>query len=155
MKILFVFLSVTFLSYCSLPKKEEKTNAQSKELSNHFEMQPKIDIQVNRHYDSNGKLKSFDSTYSVYYSNKILDQRLLDSLFNSFKPMFKQDFPMLNDDYLNDLFFNDSLFYIDFFHNDFFQKRFELNDAYLKHMLLQMDSTKNEFFKRQSKEYKK
>jgi hypothetical protein len=155
MKIAFVFLLANSLIHCTLPKSDEKNSEPSKEVASQGKFQPKISIQVNRHYDSKGNLQSFDSTYSVYYSNRIGDRQLLDSLFSEFKPLFKQDFPMLNDDYLNELFLNDSLFYNDFFHRDFFQKRFELNDAYLKRMLLQMDSTKNEFFRRQSKEFKK
>src|SRR6266705_2989824 len=31
--------------------------------------EPKVDIKVNRHYDNEGNIIGYDSTYSSYYSN--------------------------------------------------------------------------------------
>jgi len=115
---------------------------------------PKVDIKVNKKYDKKGNLISYDSTYTSYYSTKKRDKNLMDSLFKEFKPAFNEQFPFMTDQNFNTLFFNDSLLYNDFFHEDFFKKRFELNEQYMKKMMQQMDSVKNEFFRIQSMEIK-
>lgn len=146
----FIIFITLILSNCNgQTKKKEKTETStihSKEAG-----KPEINIKVNKHYDRNGKLVSFDSTYTSYYETKSGDKVLMDSLFRKFKSPFTEKFPLMNDKYFKNLFFTDSLISSDFFHQDFFSKRFELNDEYMKRMMLQMDSVKNEFFKRNAK----
>lgn len=115
---------------------------------------PKVDIKVNKLYDKNGNLISYDSTYTSYYSSRKGDKTLMDSLFKEFKPKFDKQFPLMKDESFNHLFYNDSLLYNDFFHDDFFSKRMELNQQYMRKMMQQMDSIKNAYFKAQGKRLK-
>lgn len=112
---------------------------------------PKIDIVVNKRYDKKGDLVAFDSVYSYYYSNRVGEKALMDSLFQTFKPVISQEFPLMKDKRFVHLFLNDSLFYTDFFHEDYFRKRLELNERYMKNLMMQMDSIKNAYFKVLSK----
>ncbi len=134
-------------------QKDKKKEAEETVI--HKKGNPKTDIKVNRKYDKKGNLISYDSTYSSYYTNKKGDKFLMDSLFREFKPGFIKQYPFVRDENFNALFFNDSLLYNDFFHEDFFKKRYELNDAYMKKVMHEMDSVKNNFFKVQSKSFKK
>ena len=153
MKRITYLVLLAFAIFTSCEGQTKKKNKSGETISTHTEEKgnPKVDIKVNKHYDKNGNLVSYDSTYSSYYSSRKGDKILLDSMFKEFKPGFSQQFPLLNDKHFNELFFNDSLLYNDFFHNDFFSKRFELNEAYMTKIMHQMDSVKNAFFKTQSK----
>jgi hypothetical protein len=115
---------------------------------------PKVEIKVNKKYDKKGNLIVYDSTYTSYYSNRIGDKALVDSLFREFKPSFSKQFPLMKDDYFDHLFYNDSLLYNDFFHEDFFRKRMELNSEYMDKMMQHMDSIKNTYFRKQGKKLK-
>lgn len=117
---------------------------------------PEETIKVNKHYDKNGKLVAFDSTYTSYYKSRKGDKLLMDSLVTVFKKSpFIEQFPSMNDKYFKDLFLTDSLLNDDFFHEDFFIKRLELNEAYIRKMMQHMDSVKNEFFKKEAKKINK
>jgi hypothetical protein len=111
---------------------------------------PKVNIHVNKHYDDNGNVIGFDSTYSSYYSNIEGDTMKTDSLFQSFDRYFDTNHSLFFKDRLNNLFFNDSLGYPDFFHKDYFMRRYELNDDYFKDMMQRMDSIKNRFYQNES-----
>ena len=115
---------------------------------------PKVNIQVNRRYDDKGNLIGFDSTYSSFYSNVKGDTVKMDSLMHSFDSYFNRNHSSFLDSQFNTLFFNDTMRYPDFFHSDFFRKRYELNDAYLRETMRQMDSLKNLFFHEHSKKWK-
>jgi len=115
---------------------------------------PKVNIQVNKHYDNNGNLVGFDSTYSSFYSNVKGDTVKMDSLMHSFDKYFDRHHSAFFDQPFNALFFDDSLRYPDFFHRDFFMKRYELNDKYLRESMRRMDSIKNNFFQEHSKNQK-
>lgn len=116
---------------------------------------PNVDIRVNRHYDKNGNIIGFDSTYTSYYSDIKGDTARMKMLFRDFDNYFgKQHGPLFQNDF-NRLFFKDSIFYPDFFHNDFFLKRYELNDPYLRRMMKEMDSVKNKFYLEESNKHKR
>jgi hypothetical protein len=116
---------------------------------------PKVNIQVNRHYDDKGNMIGFDSTYSTFYSNVEGDTVKMDSLMHSFDHYFDRNHASFFNRQLDPLFFEDSLRYPDFFHDDFFLRRYESNDAYMKRMMERMDSIKNRFFYENSKPKKK
>ena len=75
---------------------------------------PQTKIIVNKEYDENGNLISFDSTYSYFYSNIQQDSLLGDSTFAQFKTDFCNSYLGNQKPLLNDLFFEDSLLYYDF-----------------------------------------
>jgi hypothetical protein len=135
----------------------EKSNAQNSDLKSSTASvardsldKPKVNIQVNKHYDDKGNLVGFDSTYSSYYSSVKGDTSKMDSLMHRFDRYFNTNHLSFFNNEFNALFFKDSLRYPDFFHEDFFRKRYEMNDAYFKDMMQRMDSVKNKFYREQS-----
>lgn len=112
---------------------------------------PKVNIQVNRHYDDKGNVIGFDSTYTSFYSNIEGDTTSMDSMMRGFDKYFDVQHPLFLQREFSPLFFTDSLRYPDFFHRDFFMKRYELNDPYMRDMMQRMDSIKNRYFEEQSK----
>lgn len=114
-----------------------------------IETNPKVEIKVNRTYDSKGNLIKYDSLYSYIYTTKGRDSLKIstDSLFNQFKSYYKNSVSHLLDDKMKDIFFNDSLFIYDFPNEDYFSKRFELNSQKMKELFITIDSLKNTFLK--------
>lgn len=147
------FTALIFSACNGQTKKKEKTETST--IHSKEKGKPEITIKVNKHYDKKGNLVSFDSTYTSFYEKRSGDKALMDSLYSTFKFPFTEKFPLMNDAYFKKLFFTDSLISSDFFHKDFFSKRFELNEKYMKRMMAQMDSVKNEFFRRNAKSIKK
>lgn len=124
-------------------------NGQEKPRKNNFGEQknaPKEEIKVNKEYDKEGKLISYDSTYTYYYSNIENNTMSEDSIFNNFRSMFDENYPFSYKPYFNDLFFEDSLMKYDFYKKDFFTERFKQNMEYTEKMFREMDSLKNKFF---------
>lgn len=128
------------------PEAHEKTTSMEKDSLR----KPKVNIQVNKHYDEKGNVIGFDSTYTSFYSNVEGDTARMDSLMNSFDRYFNRDYSPFFRNEFNSLFFKDSLRYPDFFHDDFFLKRYELNDQYFRDMMNRMDSIKNHFYQEHS-----
>ena len=112
---------------------------------------PKTDIRVNKEYDKNGNLIKYDSTYSYFYSNSKNNDGKRDSIFESFKNHFNQDYFFSNEPYFHDLFFQDSLLKYDFYKKDFFYDRFRQNMNRMDRLFREMDSLKNGFYKEQIK----
>ena len=146
------YLTLLILCIIVLSSCDEKTNGQPKsedqvsQIAKDTLIKPKVNIQVNRQYDSIGNVIGFDSTYTSYYSNVQGDRGKMDSVMSSFDRYFNRDFSSIFNNEFQGLFFNDSLRYPDFFHHDFFMKRYELNDQYLRDMMHRMDSIKNRFY---------
>lgn len=148
-------LSIMALPACNGQSPQSRTNPAPADSLVVKADTPKVEVRVNKEYDEHGNLIAYDSTYTSFYSTRIGDAGLMDSLFRSFKPHFDQRYPLLNDPGFNDLFFNDTLLYQDFFHRDFFRKRMELNELYMQRMMDRMDSFKNEYFRDHSRALKK
>ncbi|HEU4789347.1 MAG TPA: hypothetical protein VFS71_06660 [Flavobacterium sp.] len=151
MKKIINILFATALVFTSCHSKDNKEGKKENVSSQAAIEKPKVEIKVNKKYDKNGNLISYDSTYASFYSNRKGDKVLMDSLFREFKPKFDKQFPLMKDKSFNQLFYSDSLLYNDFFHDDFFSKRMELNQEYMRKMMQQMDSIKNAYFKGQGK----
>lgn len=113
------------------------------------QIQPKTDIRVNKEYDDDGNLIRYDSVYSSYYSNVQGDTVMSDSILSEFRKHFNTQFPMSVNPFFNDMFFNDSLMQYDFYKDEFFQNRFKDNWRHMDEYFKQMDSIKNEFFRKQ------
>jgi len=133
-------LTVVLLGSCS---GQENKRDQKKIVKQNA---PKTNIKVNKEYDKNGNLKSYDSTYTYYYSNIGQDSALADSIFTAFTKNFKMSYPFSSEPYFNDLFFQDSLLKYDFYKEDFFSERFKKNMEKMNQLFNEMDSLKNEFF---------
>jgi hypothetical protein len=149
-----VVLTVVLFSACE-NKNAAQTSAKEKNTSASVKpdslSKPKVNIQVNKHYDDKGNLVGFDSTYSSFYSNIKGDTNRMDTLMHSFDHYFNRNRSSFLDKPFNSLFFNDSMRYPDFFHKDFFLKRYELNDSYMRGIMERMDSVKNQFYYEHSK----
>lgn len=132
-------------------------NGQEKPKAVHSEQtkgeNPKVDIKVNKKYDSKGNLIRYDSTYSYVYTTKGRDSLKIgtDTLFDRFKSYYHKNVSDLFDDKMENIFFNDTLFKYDFLNEDFFTKRFELNTRRMNEIFMQMDSLKNKFLQETNK----
>jgi hypothetical protein len=157
--VLLISITSTLLGLSSCDRiNGQNADAQNKDqavMASDSLNKPKVNIQVNRHYDDKGNMIGFDSTYSTFYSNLQGDTVKMDSLMHSFDRYFDRNHSSFFNRQLDPLFFEDSLRYPDFFHDDFFLRRYESNDAYMKRMMERMDSIKNRFFYENSKPKKK
>lgn len=144
---LIIMIFLMLIISCNAQDKKEKlktVNTEQKKEGN-----PKLDIKVNKTYDSKGNLVKLDSTYSYFYSSKGRDSAKvsLDTAFSRFKSYYSTKAPGLINKNFNEMFFNDSLLKYDFGNKDFFSKRFELNYNKMNSLFFKMDSLKNEFLK--------
>ena len=139
---LIVLAFILILSSCNGQSVKEKKETADKNL-------PKTDIKVNKEYDKDGNLISYDSTYSYFYSNILNDTILGDSIFSNFKNQFNQQYFFSQKPYFNDFFFQDSLLKYDFYKNDFFSNRFKNNMQQMDKLFMEMDSIKNYYFQQQ------
>jgi hypothetical protein len=146
-------LCAMLFSACHERTKGQTTKADT--LARDSVTKPRVNITVNRRFDDKGNVIGFDSTYTSFYSNMEGDTVAMDSMMRGFDNYLSQRHPSLLQREFEPLFFADSLRYPDFFHHDFFMKRYELNDAYMRNMMKQMDSIKNRYFEEHSKPPKK
>jgi len=110
---------------------------------------PKTDIKVNKEYDDQGNLIRYDSTYSYSYSNMDNDTIFNDSIFNIVRSHYIDHFLSSDDPFFKDFLFQDSVMNENFFDDNFFEKRFKENMRQMDNLFQEMDSVKNEFYKRQ------
>ena len=144
-----LMLSGFLLASCQGKINDEKHSdfPDARAVVNDSTLNPKVNIKVNRRFDDKGNIVEFDSLYSSYYTTSSLDTLNMDSLMSGFNNYFDRDHSRFFYNRLNTLFFNDSLLYPDFFHQDFFMKHYQKNDAFMKDMMNQMDSIKNQYYK--------
>jgi hypothetical protein len=65
-----------------------------------------------------------------------------------FRGHFNHRFLFSEDPFFKDFFFQDSVMKDDFFNDDFFLKRFKQNMNQMDNLFHEMDSVKNEFYKK-------
>lgn len=123
----------------------EKINGQQKNEDSLIVNKPQTKIIVNKEYDENGNLISFDSSYSYLYTNVKQDSIFGDSSYTMFQQKFFNSFPKNQRPFLNEIFFEDTLLSNDFFMDDFFSKRYRLNHERFDEFFRDMDSVKNNF----------
>jgi hypothetical protein len=149
------FLSITLVLSCIIlvlsckgQVNEEEKESDISTISDTLK-KPQVRVKVNKQYDKNGKIVSYDSTYSYVYkggSSQTLPFNN-DSVFSDFRSYFKLHSPALFDKHYDNIFFTDSLFKYDFFNEDYFQKRFDLNQQLFSNFYKQMDSLKGDYLK--------
>lgn len=140
------------LSACNAQAEKKQTPTVADQLTQAVDS-PHVEVRVNKQYDAQGNLISFDSTYTSIYRGQNGPADFMDSVFQDFKPRFGTRYPFLNDPGFNDLFFNDSLMHQDFFHDNFFRKRMEMNQRYLEQMMTRMDSVKNAYLRGEARKH--
>jgi hypothetical protein len=144
-----MIVAVIFISNCCTGQSMNKGNTDEKSNT------PKTNIKVNKEFDKDGNLIRYDSTYSYFYSNTENNPLLSDSIFNTFKDHFNQNYFYSKDPYFENFFFKDSLLMQDFYKKDFFINRFKNNSEALDSLFYKMDQLKNDYFDRQFNEFNK
>ncbi|MCP9198973.1 hypothetical protein MKO06_03575 [Gramella sp. GC03-9] len=109
---------------------------------------PKGNWKVNREYDENGNLISYDSTYVYSYSTingDTVQPQDMDEIFKDFSRFFKNEYQMGPSAFMGS-FLNDSIRgNRDFFEKDFFSDR--MMSEHFREQVRMMDSIRNQFLK--------
>lgn len=126
MKKYILLFMVGLLSVSCSGQKDETKNTETKESEGKLVEQPKGSWKVDKEFDENGNLISYDSIYSWSSTNKFNDLSLSerDSLMQSFKSRFFTNFSEFENQGFEDVFSHDSLFSKRFFNDDFFGSEF-------------------------------
>jgi len=157
MKNLLILSSILFVSFYSCStKKTETKSAKVLETSLTDTIKPKINYKVSKKYDKNGNLISEDSTYSYIYSNGNISEKMQQKIYRQFKNEMSKKFPDIQNNLFDNFFggnnINDSIFKNNFYNPNYFLKS---QNKQIEHILKQMDSIKNKFYKSQIKSIKK
>ena len=124
-------------------KKMEPIAAYNKRSHAESPEKPRVNVKVNKEFDSKGNLTRYDSSYSYVYKGG--STGIHDSLF-PFNSFFKRpSIDLLKTP--DGTFFNDSLFDRNFFDDDIF-KRLEMNRMLFDGFDQHMDSLMNRFYHR-------
>lgn len=148
MKTIFFFITLSITAIgCNSQNKSENKIPKTDITEQTKGTDPKVDVKVNKQYDSKGNLIKYDSTYSYFHTSKGVDSSkiALDSIFRDFKLEYSSNFSKLVDEEFKDLFLSDTLFRYDFLNNDYFKKRFEMNSKKFEELFSEMDVRKSEF----------
>jgi len=129
-----------------MPTRKGKNPDEETIRSDQFIGEPGINIMVNRKYNEKGNVVKFDSTYSSLLRDNPGYAHDPDGPISTFEHNYLQRevSPLIKK--FRYVFRTDSVFKEDFFRSDFFLKRYELNDAYLRKVMHEMDSIKNKFY---------
>ncbi len=154
MKRIVIFLVFPLLFTACKAQTDKKADKGDSVISENLipqNVQPKVDIKVNKKYDEDGNLIGYDSTYTWSYSTIQGDSTFInaDTVYSEFSPLFNQQFPEFDNSFKRGFFDMDSLFYNDFLSPDYFYKRWHKELLEQENEFRRMDSLKNEFFKRQ------
>jgi hypothetical protein len=146
MEKVFLLCCLTLFA-CNKKKIAENASSQSRSEDKDYmdtSSNPKVDVKVNRQYDTSGNLIRFDSTYSYFYESPGLKNARIrgDSVYSQFKNIYRGHLLDSMNSEINNIFFNDSLFKYDFFNEDYFSQRFMLNEKRFEQMFREMDSIK-------------
>jgi hypothetical protein len=101
-------------------------------------IKPKIDIKVNKEFDDNGNLKSYDSTYTYTYSSQGNSFQINNGIFFN-DSIFNNNF-IFDDSLLNNNFNNP---FLNFEFNDPFN--FDIIDKQMKEHLEQLENMLHKF----------
>lgn len=104
---------------------QEQKDQPKKTKDNIAQEQPKGNWEVNREYDEDGNLISYDSIYSWSSSDAAKNMAKMDkdSLLQSFQMHMSKGFSPFDDENFSSFFADDSLFTKHFFQNDFFESQ--------------------------------
>lgn len=144
--ILVLMLMLLGVTGCNAQEKE-KTAAADKNEKLQAEI-PKGNWKVNKEFDENGNLISYDSTYVYSYSTingDTISNAQMDEVFRSFDSFFKSEHRMGPSAFMGS-FLNDSLHGSqNFFEDDFFSNR--MLSEHFQQQIRMMDSIRNQFLR--------
>lgn len=111
--------------------------------------EPEVNWKVNKRYDDNGNLISYDSTYTWSYSNKgNVMQVDADSVLTAFRKQFNVELPSVFSRNFGNSIWGDSLLYRDFAEPDYFMKKWENQYFDMRSMMMEFDSMRNSFLQK-------
>lgn len=143
-KVLMLMAVLLSLSSCNAQDKKEKALTNDKDE----QVVPKGKWKVNKRFDENGNLISYDSTYVYSYSTMngdTISNANMDEAMKNFRQFFESN-GMGDQSALMESFFNDSLGgNEDFFRNGFFRDHVMAQD--FQKQIREMDSLHQEFLK--------
>lgn len=145
-KILLLSAFLLSLSSCNAQEKKEKDSAMKAE-NNQETVRPKGNWKVNREFDENGNLISYDSTYVYSYSTingDTISDANMDEIQKNFRQFFRNN-GMGSQTDLMDSFMNDSIGTGNFFNNGFFSHHMMSND--FQEQIRKMDSIHQQFLR--------
>src|SRR5690554_7298264 len=96
-RIWILFIAVALVSFNCSGQVNENKSADLNSPNN----APQEEVTVNKEYDEDGNLISYDSTYTYFYSNIENDPMLQDSIYMSFRTMFDTLYPFSYEPYFN------------------------------------------------------
>ncbi|MDX1545283.1 MAG: hypothetical protein R3214_15220 [Christiangramia sp.] len=144
-RILLLMLILSFAA-CNAQDKEKKNDDLKTETDK--SAIPKGSWKVDKEFDENGNLISYDSTYVYSYSTvegDSINNEDVDEIFKNFRRFFHNQ-QMSGHSGLMNSFLNDSLYGDpNFFEDDFFSNR--MMSRHFQEQIRQMDSMRNEFLK--------
>lgn len=147
MKAKFFMLAILLLSLTCCDAQDKKPKKDTAEQAKTAQNAPKGNWKVNREFDENGNLISYDSTY-VYSYNTMNGDTISDAQMNRMMQNFRRYFQssgMNDQSALFESFFNDSIPGNDFLNSGFFSH--QMNSQDFMDQVRKMDSIHQEFMK--------
>lgn len=145
------------ISLLSLSCNAQKNKSKNTEIKENIVAQPKGSWKVNKEFDDKGNLIRYDSIYS-WSSNGKLDEFSnvdKDSLLQSFKSRFFNNFSDFKNRGFDDVFSKDSLFSKRFFDDDFFRSDFGRDFMDIDKIRQQMIVMQKKFLEKYQSEFTK
>ncbi|MCM4156362.1 hypothetical protein [Gramella sp. AN32] len=142
--VLLLLVFISSLNSCDAQEKKEMDSAMKVE-KNQDTVRPEGSWTVNREFDDDGNLISYDSTYVYSYSTIDGDTISTDEkaeIQKNFRQFFNRK-GMNSPDEMMNLFLNDSLFSGNFFKDDFFSNNMRTED--FREQVRRMDSIHQQF----------
>lgn len=147
MKTKFFMLAILLLSLTGCNAQDKKEKKDTEKSAKTAQNTPKGSWKVNREFDENGNLVSYDSTY-VYSYNTMNGDTISDAEMNRMMENFRRYFKssgMNDESALFQSFFNDSIPGNDFLNRGFFSH--QMNSRDFMDQVRKMDSIHQEFMK--------
>lgn len=136
-------LLVVFFTGCDAQNTEQMN---SKSTTDTSQNKPEISWKVNKKFDDDGKLISYDSTAVWSYTSGKATHRInADSVMMAFRKHFDSGFPSMFQRSFGEPVWNDSLFFRDFTTPDYFTQKWQQHYFDMEQMMRQMDSFRNSF----------
>ncbi len=156
-KITILFLAAILNLSCNAQEKEKINNElkENKDIVSPNE-KPKGTWKVDKEFDEYGNMIRYDSIYS-WSSGDIeeLAENNSDSLLQSFRSRFYNNFSKMDKTEFEDIFSRDSLFTKRFFDDDFFGSQFGEDFMDIDRIHKRMERMQKEFLEKYQREFKK
>jgi hypothetical protein len=155
MKTYILVLATVLLSVSCNGQKKDTTQTETKENEKTVAEQPKGSWEVDKEFDENGNLIRYDSIYSWSSNSKMDHLSTLDrdSLLESFKSRFFNNFSDFEDQGFDAIFSQDSLFTKHFFNDDFFKSSFGKDFMDIDKRTQQMIAKQKKFLEKYQSEF--